>query len=370
MTNHNHRASLKEASPQTNSVRMKRKEKADGFSEGFEPVRPLDPRKIRTVDDLVQAMGKTSFTARRIGEAADLFYEMVSDPDCKIVLTLSGAMTVAKMGLQICEMIERGMVHAVVSTGALISHGLVESKGLTHFKCPPRYNDVELFEKGYNRVYDTLELEANLDNVETFLAHVLADHDPAVALSSSSICKKIGKKIGQEYPQARGILKTAEAKKVPVFIPAFTDCELGLDFALLNRKRKMKNLEPFSFDAFEDLELYAEFIKAQPKRGIFTIGGGVPRTWAQQASCYLDLIQTRLFGKDNSFYPFLYGIRICPDPPHFGHMSGCTYSEGVSWGKFVPQDRGGRWVEVLTDATVAWPLILQAVIERIDNKKI
>ena len=44
--------------------------------------------------------------------------------------------------------------------------------------------------------------------------------------------------------------------------------------------------------------------------------------------------------------------------------SGCTYSEGVSWGKFIQPEMGGRYAEVLVDATVAWPLIVKAVMER------
>jgi deoxyhypusine synthase len=53
---------------------------------------------------------------------------------------------------------------------------------------------------------------------------------------------------------------------------------------------------------------------------------------------------------------------------HWGGLSGCTYSEGVSWGKFVPASEGGRFCEVLDDATIAWPLVVRAVMERLDKK--
>ena len=49
-------------------------------------------------------------------------------------LTLSGAMTIAQMSLVICDMIDRGMVHSVTSTGALMAHGLVPGLGLKHYK--------------------------------------------------------------------------------------------------------------------------------------------------------------------------------------------------------------------------------------------
>ena len=64
---------------------------------------------------------------------------------------------------------------------------------------------------------------------------------------------------------------------------------------------------------------------------------------------------------------FTYGIRVCPEPVHWGGLSGCTYSEGVSWGKFIPEKEGGRFAEVFADATVAWPLLVRGVIERLQK---
>ena len=39
------------------------------------------------------------------------------------------------------------------------------------------------------------------------------------------------------------------------------------------------------------------------------------------------------------------------------------YSEGVSWGKFVPESEGGRFAEVYADATTVWPLLIKGVLE-------
>jgi deoxyhypusine synthase len=62
-------------------------------------------------------------------------------------------------------------------------------------------------------------------------------------------------------------------------------------------------------------------------------------------------------------------VRICPEPVHWGGLSGCTYSEGVSWGKFVPPAEGGRFAEVYSDATVVWPLLAKALFEELDRKE-
>jgi len=61
---------------------------------------------------------------------------------------------------------------------------------------------------------------------------------------------------------------------------------------------------------------------------------------------------------------FQYGVRLCPEPVHWGGLSGCTYSEGISWGKFVPPREGGRYAEVPVDATIALPLLVRALFQK------
>ncbi len=100
--------------------------------------------------------------------------------------------------------------------------------------------------------------------------------------------------------------------------------------------------------------------------GIFTIGGGVPRNWAQQVGPLSECLHRRTGGRAGVYVRFHYAIRICPEPAHWGGLSGCTYSEGVSWGKFVPASEGGRFAEVPADATIAWPILVKAVLERLD----
>jgi deoxyhypusine synthase len=105
-----------------------------GHDDGLEPLRALDVGAAGSVDALVRGMAATAFGGRRLGEAADVLEAMARDRDCFKVLTLSGAMTIAKQGLVICEMIERGWVQAIVTTGALVTHGFVEGAGMLHFK--------------------------------------------------------------------------------------------------------------------------------------------------------------------------------------------------------------------------------------------
>jgi deoxyhypusine synthase len=336
----------------------------DPVKDKLRPIFPLDLSKCRTIDELVRAMGDTAYTARQIGDAADVLEAMARDKDCFVVMTLSGALTVGKMGLVFCDLIESGIVKAIVSTGALMAHGLVEATGLSHFRYDPsKMDDNELFMAGYNRVYDSLEPETNLDHVEEVVDGILEDWDPNEIVCSWKLHRKIGEFL-KKNTKGRGILKSAYEHNVPVFVPAFSDSELGLDFALNKYGRQRDGRPLLRFDPFEDFEVFADTMMATKKMGIFTIGGGVPRNWSQQFGVYAELMARRGY-KKLPLKRYAYGVRICPEPVNWGGLSGSTYTEAVSWGKFVPKEEGGRLAEVLDDATVALPLVVGAVLERI-----
>jgi len=340
----------------------------DPVKDKLRPIYPLNLSKIKTIDDLVRAMGDTAYTARQIGDGADVLEAMARDKDCFVVMTLAGALTVGKMGLIFCDLIESGIVKAIVSTGALMAHGLVEATGRSHFRYDPsKMSDNELFLAGYNRVYDSLEPETNLDHVEQVVDDILEKWNDKEAVCSWKLHKRIGEYL-KKNTKGRGILKSAFEHNVPVFVPAFSDSELGLDFALNQYARRKDKRPPLRFDPFEDFETFASIMMATKKMGIFTIGGGVPRNWSQQFGVYAELMARR--GYENlPLKRYNYGLRICPEPVHWGGLSGSTYSEAVSWGKFVPPEEGGRFAEVLEDATVALPLVVGAVLQRIGYLK-
>ncbi len=357
-------------------MRRKHEDFHDGAKDGLTPLEPLDLNRVEDFDGLLTAMGRTAFGGRSLGEAAEVLTAMLQDPDCAVVGTFSGAMSVAKMGLLICDMIDRGWLQVVVSTGALIAHGFIETLGRVHYKRPEDVPDRVLFQQGYNRIYDTLEMEANLDYAEDVFRTVLEGLDPQQTWSSASICRELGRHLA-EQTDSPGILRNAYLKGVPVFIPAFTDSELGLDLAgymvrqaLAQGKDIKEALESLTlnFNPFLDLGAYARQALTAGKLGIFTVGGGVPRNWAQQVAPYLDLLQMRL-GLEIPEVRFTYGVRLCPEPAHWGGLSGCTYREGVSWGKFVSPEDGGRFAEVLCDATIAWPVLLKGVSQRLEKSR-
>ena len=351
------------------------RELRDGRSDGLVPLESLDVSLAKNLAEVLQKMSNTAFGGRALGEAFEVLTLMAEDPQCTVVVTVSGAMTVAKMGGLLCEMIERGLADMVVSTGAIMAHGLSEAVGGIHYKANSDLSDSELYRRGYNRIHDTVEMEANLCQACSTVSEVLQRLDWSAPASSWQINREIGRRLADQ-DQMPSILGCAYRREVPVYVPAFTDSELGLDVAthFLAASRREENIDDEaaffqavpSFNPFLDLYDYTQRALAAERLAIFTIGGGVPRNWAQQIGPFIDIINMRL-GTDLTVPRFTYGVRICPEPAHWGGLSGCSYSEGVSWGKFLSREEGGRFAEVHCDATIAWPLLIRAFLESRDG---
>ncbi len=316
--------------------------------------------KPASVGALVAELAAYGGVAAQVSQGARALEAMARDKKCFRFLTVSGAMTVGKMDLVICDMIESGLIHGVCSTGALMAHGLVSSIGLKHYKYNPAYNDTELARRKLNRVTDTLEPESNLDTVEEVIGQVIESLDGAKAISPTILNRMIGRHLAKNYPGERGILKSAYQHNVPVFVPAFVDSELGNDLYIHNLKRKQRGQRPILVDLELDSKELIRCVTGKPRFGIFTIGGGVPRNNVQNVAPLIEIINERL-GPVLPNRRFTYGIRICPDKPHFGHLSGCTYSENESWRKAAAD---GIYAEMQADATQVWPFLVKYILDR------
>ncbi len=314
-----------------------------------------------TVSQLIDYLRHFDGLATEVVDGAETLRAMIQDPDCTVIMTASGAMTIAKMGLLFCEMIDRGMIQYLATTGALMAHGLVEGIGLAHYKYNPKHNDVLLADQKINRVTDTLEPEENLDSVEEVIHRILASingRGPHL-ISPSELHRRIGKYLVDHFPNERGILKSAYLKKVPVSVPAPYDSEIGNDLIIENMRRGEKGTGIILHHELDTLELIK--LTTQAKRlGIFSIGGGVPRNNTQNVAPLVEIINTRLEKKLRPVL-FNYGCRIDPTPFWFGNLSGCSYSENISWRKFAFD---ARTSEIRADATIVWPLLLKHVLEQ------
>ena len=192
----------------------------------------LDERlngKKHPVIELIDSLATMPGVGMQVKQGAETLRLMMKKKGIIRFLTLSGAMTIAQMSLVICEMIDREMVHSVTSTGALMAHGLVPGLGLKHYKYNPADNDEKLAKLGLNRVTDVLEPETNFDHIDEIMSAVLNTFSGRESISPSVLHAALGKNLEDNYPDHRAVLLSAYRKKVPVFVPAFTDSELVND---------------------------------------------------------------------------------------------------------------------------------------------
>ena len=339
---------------------------SQGIQHGLEHTSWPSLNDINDFDDMLQAMKSMAFGARTLGQAADVLHAMASDRECKVILTLAGAVSVAKLDSIVAAMIERDLVHCIVSTGAVVCHGFNAERGHGQFQMRDGLADTWLYEQGYNRIYDTIETEYALDELEDCVASILSNHTSDGSMCSADLVDAFGSQLSAAGSRG-GMIEAAHRHKVPIFIPAFTDSEIGLDFAIFNHHRRKSELPEIRFDPFIDFERFCSLVRSSRTLGIVTLGGGVPRNWAQQIGPYVEAIERREHGVSVNPVRFKYAVRICPDPVHWGGLSGCTYSEGVSWGKFLPAEEGGQFAEVLSDFSLVFPFLIKGLFQRLDK---
>ena len=317
--------------------------------------------RYETASELISDLKKCGGLAEEIHSGFKTLISMANDPDCAVIYTASGAMTIAQMNLICCDLIDSGFIQCMATTGALICHGLVENIGLPHYKYNPDFSDAVLATERLNRVTDTLEPEENLDQVEFLIEEVASSYIRPRPMGSFEFNQLIGSHLATAFPNQRGILKSAYEKEIPVFIPAFYDSEIGNDLVIINRKRNHNLLSQIVIDQNRDSEKLVDFVSKKKRIGIFTVGGGTPRNYIQNVAPLIEIMNERL-GLIMPDTKFSYGCRICPDPMWHGHLSGCTYNEGVSWRKFHPNALKS---EIHEDATLVLPFLVKALMEHI-----
>lgn len=303
-----------------------------------------------SVASLLDQMQRASFGARSVGHAWNILQQMLDDEGCPILLTMSGALGIGQIGGAINTMVDRKMLHAIVTTGAVVTHQLVNELGYDQYQIPDQGIDDELLiRKRLNRIYDAVEPECNLEHLGEFVSRCASGFEGNY--SSAALIRHLVSALDE----GGGWLSNAIRHGIPVFVPALTDSELGL--ALHSASRIGHRKEPgFQYCAMLDLAEYSGWLEPMDRLSIITLGGGAPRNWAMQMIPYM-----RSIGAPAPV--IARGIRICPDVPMYGHLSGSTYSEATTWGK-IESNRLSGFSEVLCDATIVFPLLIQGALDR------
>src|SRR5262245_60392564 len=106
------------------------------------PIKYYRPRGSADVRQLIDG-GFQAFNAGRLSEACHIFTDKMLAPenDTTIGLTIAGALTPAGLGGCVIEMMERGLVDFLISTGANLYHDLHYALNFTLHRGSPFLDD-------------------------------------------------------------------------------------------------------------------------------------------------------------------------------------------------------------------------------------
>lgn len=326
------------------------------------PVKTLEV-KPRSISQLLEAMSQTGFQGRQLGNALNVWEQMIRDPNVTIYLGYSGSMSTTGQWKLICWLLENHYIDVLVSTGANISEDILEGMGYHYYQGSHLADDKELLDNAIDRYYDVYVNEWQYREMEYFLYDFFKQIDPKKTYSSAQFLKEFG-----AYQQKHGvnsITATAAKMNIPVFGPAMADSSYGESAFILYKKLgywpRLDQMKDFI-----QMGLIADHANRTPRNrsAVVFLGGGVPKDSIQILTVMVDLGFTRSEGRE--VFPHKYAIQITQDSPQWGGLSGCTFEEAVSWGKI---DAKATQAVCYCDITIALPILLHALDERLKGYK-
>jgi len=310
------------------------------------PVEQIDPTAFNAVP-ILEAMGKTAFQARNLARAAEIYYRMISDPDCTIILCLAGSLVSAGLGRAIAVLVENRMVDAIVATGAnIVDQDFFEALGFRHYVGSPDVDDNLLRELMIDRIYDTFIDEEELRVCDHTVAEIADALAPGV-YSSREFLAEMGRWLLGRGKGQGSITRVAYEKGVPIFCPAFSDSSAGFGLVYHQWHRPDRHV---AIDSVKDFLELTKIKIASRETGLVMVGGGVPKNFAQDVVVAADVL-----GVDAPMHK--YAIQITVADVRDGGLSGSTLKEASSWGKVAQ----GLEQMVFAEATLAFPLLVSYV---------
>ncbi len=306
-------------------------------------VKNMELKPEITVDELIGEFRKAgAFGAGRLGLAAEILGRMFRKERLLKFLGLAGALVPAGIRRIISRLIYDGLIDVLVTTGANITHDLIEALGERHEKAYIQKDDSQLRKLGINRIFDIYVRDSAFEALEDYIQPILGSISEEKRENGLAVYELIWE-IGRNIKDRHSIVRSAFKKKIPVFCPAITDSILGLQLWLFRQREKL------NIDVIKDLQKIIDIAYESEEAGVIILGGGVPKN---------HILQTMLItGKG-----FDYAIQITTDRPESGGLSGASLQEAQSWGKVKSN---ALWVDVIADATIAFPMIVASAVKRL-----
>src|ERR671912_2406425 len=207
-----------------NDVRVNDRRKGELLSTTVEhiDIKSFDARPI------VDAMKKMSFSSRDLGRAADIYNQMLADPDCSVILVVAGSTSAGGCMDLYAELVRSNMVDAIVATGAtIVDMDFFEALGHKHYQALEIPDDDTLRSLYIDRIYDTYIDEEQLQDCDFTIGKIADSLEPR-PYSSRAFIREMGKWLSEgNGKKDNSLVKLAYEHDVPIFCPAFTDSSAG-----------------------------------------------------------------------------------------------------------------------------------------------
>jgi len=303
-----------------------------------DPVEQISLKPRMSVNELMCELARAgAYNGGALARAADIYEQMLTDEKTVKFFGLAGAMVPAGMGGIVSDLLSRGYIDLLVSTGANLTHDIIEALGCRHYHGSAFCSDIDLRQEEINRIYDVFLPNEAFLTFETFMQESLCALDPGRSYPITELLTVLGQRLD------RGILSIAAENGIPVYCPAVADSMIGLQCWLYSQSGKI------SVDAFSDMKGLIDRCFTAESAGALLVGGGVPKNF---------ILQSMLMTPQG----FTYAVQLTGDRPDLGGLSGATLEEARSWGKITEDARA---VTVYGDATITLPMLVAAVLERI-----
>jgi deoxyhypusine synthase len=317
-------------------------------------VRHIDVKSFDSTE-IIRAMRDMSFTARDTAAAADILNRMISDDQCTIILCIAGSTSAAGCMQIYVDMVKHNMVDVIVATGAtIVDMDFFEALGFKHYKGSPYVDDKKLRELYIDRIYDTFIDEEQLQICDGTIKKI-ADSLDRRPYSSREFIREMGKYLTENAKKPDSLVQTAYENDVPIFCPAFSDSSAGFGLVAHQIENPKGHV---SIDSVKDFRELTQIKIESPISGLFMIGGGVPKNFAQDT-----VVCAEVLGKETEMHK--YAVQITVADVRDGACSSSTLKEASSWGKVDTVHEQMIYAE----ATSVLPLIVSYVYHRRDWQK-
>ena len=308
-----------------------------------------------SVVELVDFMGQTSFEARNLWRGARLFQRMVEGGDT-IWLGIAGAGIAGGMGGMVMNLLEKGFIDVICSTGAQVYHDLHFAFDLPVKSISPHWNDDQLRKHGDTRIYDIgIREEETLQAQDGIIRKFIMDSYEILKthpLTSWEFNFYMGQWVlkNASHPEKSFVAQAAKLK-VPIFWDSFTNHSIAM-----NVTRTDMEGYPITFSPQQDIWDSAALVYATGGTGFVELGGGGPKNFIQQTGPTISQILDIDFeGADR-------GLQIGTAVEREGSLSSCTFGEAVTWGKYKEADEA-QLVQIWAEYSLVFPLLTAYVLD-------